>query len=68
MDWVTAVWATLIGGCVAMALPHLLVGLWQQAAANKARASKAFESNLFVLANKAFEANLAFENLKLRRR
>jgi two-component system, LuxR family, sensor kinase FixL len=28
MDWVTAVWAVLIGGCVAMALPHLLVGVW----------------------------------------
>jgi two-component system, LuxR family, sensor kinase FixL len=28
MDWVTAFWAMLIGGCVAMALPHLLVGIW----------------------------------------
>ena len=28
MDWVTAFWAMLIGGCVTMALPHLAVGLW----------------------------------------
>jgi PAS domain S-box-containing protein len=30
MDWVTAVWAMLIGGCVAMAAPHLVVALWQR--------------------------------------
>ena len=34
MDWVTAVWAMLIGGCVAMALPHLLVGIWQRRGAH----------------------------------
>jgi PAS domain S-box-containing protein len=30
MDWVTPVWAMLIGGCVAIALPHLLLGIWQR--------------------------------------
>jgi two-component system, LuxR family, sensor kinase FixL len=34
MHWVTAVWAMLIGGCVAMALPHLLVGIWQRRGAH----------------------------------
>jgi two-component system, LuxR family, sensor kinase FixL len=34
MDWVTALWAMLIGGCVAMALPHLLVGIWQRQVAH----------------------------------
>src|SRR5436190_1328001 len=30
MNWVTAVWAMLIGACAALALPHLLVGIWQR--------------------------------------
>src|SRR5215471_12645771 len=31
MDWVTASWALLIGGCVAtMALPRLVVGIWRR--------------------------------------
>jgi two-component system, LuxR family, sensor kinase FixL len=41
MDWVTATGAALIGGCVAMALPHLVVGicrgaisLWRRAKPN----------------------------------
>jgi two-component system sensor kinase FixL len=34
MDWVTAFWAMLIGGCVAIALPHLLLGLWLRRGAN----------------------------------
>ena len=34
MSWVTALWAILIGACVAMALPHLLVGLWQRRGAH----------------------------------
>jgi two-component system, LuxR family, sensor kinase FixL len=34
MDWVTAIWAMLIGGCVAMALPHLVVGIWQRRGAH----------------------------------
>src|ERR1700746_4097841 len=41
MDWVTATGATLIGGCVAMALAHLVVGicrgairLWRRAKPN----------------------------------
>ena len=34
MDWVTAVWAMLIGGCVAMALSHLFVGMWQRRGAH----------------------------------
>jgi two-component system, LuxR family, sensor kinase FixL len=34
MDWVTAIWAMLIGGCVAMALPHLLIGIWQRRGAH----------------------------------
>jgi two-component system, LuxR family, sensor kinase FixL len=29
MDWVTAVWAILIGGCVAAAFPNLMIGIWQ---------------------------------------
>jgi PAS domain S-box-containing protein len=28
MSWVTAIWTILIGGCVALALPPLLVGIW----------------------------------------
>jgi len=28
MSWVTAIWAMLIGGCIALAVPHLLVGIW----------------------------------------
>lgn len=34
MSWVAAVWGMLIGACGAMALPHLLVGLWQRRAAH----------------------------------
>jgi PAS domain S-box-containing protein len=30
MSWVTVIWATLVGGCVLLALPHLLVGIWQR--------------------------------------
>ena len=30
MEWVTAVWAMLMWGCVATALMHLLVGIWQR--------------------------------------
>jgi PAS domain S-box-containing protein len=30
MSWVTFIWAMLIGLCVAMALPNLLVGVWQR--------------------------------------
>src|SRR5438067_2365258 len=33
MSWVTAIWAMLIGGCVAIALPHILVGVWRRRAA-----------------------------------
>jgi hypothetical protein len=36
MDWVTALWAMLIGGGVAIAVPHLLIGIWQDATANTA--------------------------------
>ena len=34
MNWVTVIWSALIGGCVAMALPHLLVGIWQRRGAH----------------------------------
>src|SRR5579864_9501801 len=34
MSWVTFVWAMLIGGCVILALPHLLVGIWQRRGAH----------------------------------
>ncbi len=34
MSWVTAIWSVLIGACVAMALPHLLVGIWQRRTAH----------------------------------
>jgi hypothetical protein len=34
MDWVTAIWAMLIGGCVAIALPQFLVGIWQRRGAH----------------------------------
>src|SRR5206468_618296 len=30
MDWVTAIWAMLIGACVATAVPHLLLAIWQR--------------------------------------
>jgi hypothetical protein len=31
MDWVTAVWAMLMGACAAMAVPQQLVGISQDA-------------------------------------
>ena len=34
MSWVTFVWALVIGACVIMALPHLLVGLKGRAREN----------------------------------
>ncbi len=34
MSWITALWSMLIGACVAMALPHLLVGLWRRRGAH----------------------------------
>ncbi len=34
MSWVTFLWAMLVGGCVALALPHLLVGIWQRRGAH----------------------------------
>lgn len=34
MSWVTVIWSMLMGACVAMALPHLLVGLWHRHAAH----------------------------------
>ncbi|HYJ06485.1 MAG TPA: PAS domain-containing protein [Chthoniobacterales bacterium] len=40
MSWVTFIWALVIGGCVIMALPNLLVGL----------RSRAWENVFFVLA------------------
>jgi PAS domain S-box-containing protein len=30
MSWVTAVWAMLIGACIAMSLPQLLIWIWQR--------------------------------------
>ena len=42
MDWVTAVWAMLIGACVAMAVPHHLVG--RMLRANPPNANSAFEN------------------------
>src|SRR4051794_37697038 len=30
MSWVTALWGMLMGGCLAMALPHLLIGVRQR--------------------------------------
>src|SRR5262249_10599036 len=32
MDWVTAVWAVLMGGCVAVAFPNLMIGVRQRRA------------------------------------
>jgi PAS domain S-box-containing protein len=34
MNWVTATWSALIGACAAMALPHLLLGIWQRRSAH----------------------------------
>ena len=34
MSWVTFIWAMLIGLCVAMVLPNLLVGVWQRRGAH----------------------------------
>jgi PAS domain S-box-containing protein len=34
MNWATAIWSILIGGCVAIALPNLLVGLWWRRASH----------------------------------
>ena len=30
MNWVTVVWSMLIGGCIAIALPQLLIWMWQR--------------------------------------
>ena len=30
MSWVTAIWSILIGACIVLALPHLLMGLWSR--------------------------------------
>lgn len=30
MSWVTVVWSMLIGGCIAIALPQLLIWMWQR--------------------------------------
>ena len=30
MNWVTAIWSILIGCCVAMAVPQLVVEIWQR--------------------------------------
>ena len=40
MSWVTFIWALVVGACVIMALPHLLVGL----------KGRAWENLFFVLA------------------
>src|SRR5690348_2235430 len=34
VNWVTATWSALIGACAAMALPHLLLGIWQRRSAH----------------------------------
>jgi hypothetical protein len=36
MDWVTAVWAMLIGGCVTMVILHLLAEICGDALGNAA--------------------------------
>ncbi|MGZ8920180.1 MAG: hypothetical protein ACXW3L_04280, partial [Limisphaerales bacterium] len=33
MNWVTIIWSTLIGACAAIAVPYLIVGIWQRRAA-----------------------------------
>src|SRR5215471_2375610 len=33
MSWITIIWSILIGACAAVALPNLIVGLWQRHAA-----------------------------------
>ena len=30
MNWVTIIWSTLIGACGAIAVPYLIVGIWQR--------------------------------------
>jgi hypothetical protein len=47
MDWVIAVWAILIGGGVAIAVPHLLIGIWQNGMGNTAPVSKPLRKNFF---------------------
>jgi hypothetical protein len=79
MDRVTAVWAMLIGGCVAMALLHLLVGIWQRRVAHlcfvvaaralitsSTPASNRSEKELFLLPDKAFEPKSTYENREAR--
>src|SRR5215469_457770 len=34
MSWVTVTWSMLIGACAAIALPYLVVGIWQRRAAH----------------------------------
>src|SRR4051812_44101278 len=34
MSWTTVVWSILIGGCAAMALPHLLLGIRERSGAH----------------------------------
>jgi hypothetical protein len=61
MDWVTAIWAILIGGWTATAVPHLLIGMSQQGLGRKAPTSNVFEKNV-VLVDKAFSRTSIFEN------
>ena len=56
MSWVTAIWAVLIGGCIALALPHLIVGIWLRRGANL----------LFVLASSAVIGIAAAEMVMMR--
>jgi hypothetical protein len=57
MDWVTAVWAMLIGGCVTMVILHLLAEICGDASGN---AAPHFEKNLFRLDYRRSVPNLAF--------
>jgi two-component system sensor kinase FixL len=34
MSWVTIMWAMLVASCLVLALPHLLVGIWQRRGAH----------------------------------
>ena len=56
MSWITVIWSMLMGACIALALPHLFMGLW----------TRRGEHLFFVLAALAVTGIAACELLLMR--
>jgi PAS domain S-box-containing protein len=56
MSWVTAIWAILIGGCITVALPQLVIWIWQRRVVHL----------LFVILTAAVVADLSTELVLMR--